>query len=73
VYKLVDMAPMESAPIPAGVLFSSSLLMFITVHAKDVLFFSAVTGSEQNKLDRDALGLEVVQGNELQVAVLDDR
>ena len=73
VYKLVDMAPLESAPLPSGVFFSLSLLMLITVHSKDVLFFSAVTGSEQNKLDRDALGLEASPGNDLQVGVLDDR
>lgn len=73
VYKLVDMAPLEAAPLPGGVLFSSSLLMMLTLHSKDILFFSAVTGSEQNKLDRVMLGLEHNPGNEVQVGVLDDR
>ena len=72
VYKIADLTPKESPPIARGVLFSASLLMMVTIHSQDALFFSAVTGGEQKKMNRDMLHLEGL-GNEVISAVLDDR
>jgi len=72
VYKIADLTPKESPPVARGVLFSASLLMMVTVHSQDVLFFSAVTGGEQKKMNRAMMHLEGL-GNEAMSAVLDDR
>ncbi len=73
IYRVEDMTPQESSPIVGGVLFSYNLLMMITVHSHDALFFSAFNGDEQNKMDRTMLHLESDLGNEVMSACLDDR
>ena len=73
IYRIEDMTPLESSPVVGGVLFSYNLLMMITVHSFDALFYSAFTGDEQKKMDRSMLNLESGLGNEIMSACLDDR
>lgn len=64
VYKVKDTSTKVSAPI--CVLFSLELMMVITVHAKDVVFWSTTSGEERNKMSNFV-------SSEALVATLDNR
>lgn len=65
-YKVKDVTPKEGMPLK--VLYSAKLLMIIGMYAKDILFWSAVSGDEQKKME-DVGG----NGIDCTAAVLDDR
>ena len=65
-YKVKDVTPKEGMPLK--VLYSAKLLMIIGMYAKDILFWSAVSGDEQKKME-DVGG----HGIDCTAAVLDDR
>ena len=71
-YKIIDMTPKESPPIARGILFTYNLLTMITVHSHDAIFFSAISGDEQKKMNRTMLNLDGI-GNEVMSCCLDDR
>lgn len=65
-YRVKDVTPKEGMPLK--VLYSAKLLMLIGMYTKDILFWSAVSGDEQKKIDN-------VGGHNIDctAAVLDDR
>lgn len=64
VYKVKDISTKLSVPIL--VLFSLPLQMVITVHTKDVVFWSAITGEERNRITN-------ITTSEVLCATLDNR
>lgn len=68
IYRLEDYALCESPPIK--VLYSKNLLLVVSIHMKDILFWSAITGDEQMKMENVG---NKGPGCECSCAVLDDR
>ena len=65
-YRIKDVTPKEGLPIK--VLYSAKLLMLIGMYVKDILFWSAVSGDEQKKIEN-------IGGHNVDctAAILDDR
>ncbi len=68
IYRLEDYSPCESPPIK--VVYSKNLLLIVTIHMRDILFWSAITGDEQMKMENVG---NKGPGCECSCAVLDDR
>ena len=68
IYRLEDYSPCESPPIK--VVYSKNLLLIVTMHTRDILFWSAITGDEQMKMENVG---NKGPGCECSCAVLDDR